>query len=336
VILHSYIVIAERKLLYCGVLKAMVLTFCRPILGEVGLYTKSGIFSIMIIDLHVHSTFSDGSMSPAELVRYAHRQGLSAIAITDHDTVEGVEEAMLTGASLDVEVVPGLELSVKHGDNSLHLLGYLFEPVDKALLFALHRLQAARLERNEIILANLNRLGVAIEMQELEKISGHGQSGRPHIAQILMQKHAVKNIDEAFDRYLAKGGLAYAPRAVLQAEEAMAMIKSAGGLAVLAHPQQLEKSGKDVSEVISKLQAAGLDGIEVYYPTHSRQFKKKLLTIAKKLNLLTTGGSDYHGTIRPGTTLAGGKNCSVPRNLLEKMKGRREENHSLTRPVPNT
>ena len=288
----------------------------------------------MIIDLHVHSTFSDGSMSPAELVHYAHRLGLSALAITDHDTIEGVDEAMHMGGTLGVEVVSGLELSIKHGDTAVHLLGYLFEPSDKALLLALQRLQAARLERNEIILDNLNRLGVAIEMQELEKISGHGQSGRPHIAQILIQKHVVKNMDEAFDRYLARGGLAYAPRTVLQAEDAIKMIKNAGGLAVLAHPQQLEKSGKDVGAVISKLQAAGLDGIEVYYPTHSRQFKKKLLTIAKKLDLLATGGSDYHGTIRPGTTLAGGKNCSVPWNLLEEMKGRLERRHSLVRTEP--
>jgi hypothetical protein len=286
----------------------------------------------MIIDLHVHSTFSDGSMSPAELLHYAHRLGLSALAITDHDTIEGVDEAMHTGGTLGVEVVSGLELSIKHGDTAVHLLGYLFEPSDKALLLALQRLQAARLERNEIILANLNRLGVAIEMQELAKVSGHGQSGRPHIAQILMQKHVVKNMDEAFDRYLAKGGLAYAPRTVLQAKDAIKMIKNAGGLAILAHPQQLEKSGKDVGAVISRLQEIGLDGIEVYYPTHSRQFKKKLLTIAKKLDLLITGGSDYHGTIRPGTTLAGGKNCSVPRKLLEEMKGKLERNHSLVRP----
>lgn len=289
---------------------------------------------IMIIDLHIHSTFSDGSMSPTELVQYAHRQGLSAIAITDHDTIEGIEEAMHVGNQLGVEVVSGLELSIKHGDSAVHLLGYLFKPSDNELLLALRRLQTARLERNKVILANLNRLGVDIDMQELDKISCHGQSGRPHIAQILIQKGVVKNMDEAFDRYLARGGMAYAPRAVLQADAAIEMIKNAGGLAILAHPQQLEKSGKDVNAVIGKLRTAGLDGVEVYYPTHSRQFKKKLLVIAKKLDLLITGGSDYHGTIRPGTTLAGGRNCSVPRNVLEEMKRRVEKNHSLSRTEP--
>ncbi len=284
-----------------------------------------------MIDLHVHSTFSDGSMSPTELVQYAHRLGLSAIAITDHDTIEGNEEAMMVGNQLGVEVVSGIELSIKHGDSSVHLLGYLFRPLDQMMLFTLHRLQAARLERNKVILANLTRLGVEIEMQELEKISCHGQSGRPHIAQLLMQKGVVKNMDEAFDRYLARGGLAYAPRVVLQADEAILMIKNAGGLAVLAHPQQLEKSGKDVSGTIGKLKSAGLDGVEVHYPTHSRQFKKKLQAIAKKLDLLTTGGSDYHGSIRPGTSLAGGRNCRVASELLEEMKTRLEKNHSPSR-----
>ncbi len=287
-----------------------------------------------MIDLHVHSTFSDGSMSPTELVQYAHRLGLSAMAITDHDTIEGNDEAMRVGNHLGVEVVSGIELSIKHGDSSVHLLGYLFRISDNAMLLALHRLQAARLERNQVILANLTRLGVDIEMQELEKISCHGQSGRPHIAQLLMQKGVVRNMDEAFDRYLARGGSAYAPRTVLQADEAILMIKNAGGVAILAHPQQLEKSGKDVAAVIGKLKTAGLDGVEVYYPTHSRQFKKKLLAMAKKLDLLITGGSDYHGTIRPGTALAGGRNCKVPRELLEKMKTHLEQNHSLSRTEP--
>ncbi|MFH0784769.1 MAG: PHP domain-containing protein [Pseudomonadota bacterium] len=298
----------------------------RPKLCPVGLLFFKGKFWVMKIDLHVHSTFSDGSMSPTELVQYAHRIGLSAIAITDHDTIDGTEEARCVGNQLAVEVVPGLELSIKHGDCAVHLLGYLFQPSDKAMTLALKRLQGGRLERNKIILENLNRFGVNIHLHELEKISGHGQSGRPHIAQILMKKGLVKNMDEAFEKYLARGGLAYAPRYVLRADEAITMIKNAGGLAVLAHPQQIEKSGQDATAVISELRAAGLDGIEVYYPTHSRQFKKKLLAMAKKLDLLITGGSDYHGSIRPGTTLAGGKNCSVPLELLEEMKKRQGSN----------
>jgi 3',5'-nucleoside bisphosphate phosphatase len=290
---------------------------------------SSGIFFKMTIDLHVHSTFSDGSMSPTELVNYAHTLGLSAISITDHDTIEGVEEAISAGNRMGVEVVPGLELSIKYGDCTVHLLGYFFKPTDQPLQLALERLQTGRLERNKIILHRLSDLGVSIELQELEDTSGHGQCGRPHIAQLLMQKGVVNNMDEAFCRYLAKGGLAYASRDLLQADAAITLIKNAGGFAVLAHPQQIEKSGKDVTAIINKLRAVGLDGVEVYYPTHSRQFKKRLLTIAKRLDLLVTGGSDYHGTIRPGTTLAGGRNCSVPVDLLEEMKRCMEKNNGL-------
>lgn len=279
-----------------------------------------------MIDLHVHSTFSDGSMSPAELIEYAYMYGLSAISITDHDTVEGIEEAMSAGTRRGIEVVSGLELSIKHGDCAVHLLGYLFRPEDGGLVRELGRLQAGRMERNKIILANLNRSGINILMQDLEKVSALGQAGRPHIAQILMQKGVVRSMDEAFDVYLGRNGSAYAPRYVLQAEEAVKLIKGAGGLAVLAHPQQLEKSGRDVRAVIASLRDKGLDGIEVYYPTHSRQFKRKLLAIAQKYDLLVTGGSDYHGSIRPGTTLAGGRNCSVDSRLLEEMKRRLEIN----------
>jgi len=289
----------------------------------------------MLIDLHVHSTFSDGTMSPTELVHYAHRKGLAAIAITDHDTIDGVDEAISAASGLDVEIVTGLELSIKHGDCAVHLLGYLFRRSDNALLVTLHRLQAGRLERNKAILANLNRLGVEIELQELEKTSGHGQSGRPHIAQILIQKGVVKNMDEAFERYLAKGRLAYVPRLVLQADEAIGLIRNAGGLAVLAHPQQLEKSGMDINRMLQSLRIAGLQGVEVHYPSHSRLFKKKLIATAKQLDLLITGGSDYHGSIRAGTTLAGGKNCSVPMGLLEEMKRHlgKKHSHSLIDPI---
>jgi 3',5'-nucleoside bisphosphate phosphatase len=279
----------------------------------------------MIIDLHIHSTFSDGSMSPTELVEYAYRQGLAAISITDHDTIDGIKEAACAGKRLGVEVVEGLELSIKHRGKELHLLGYLFKTDENALHLALQRLQAARLDRNSRILTKLDDLGVKIELSDLEKVSGHGQCGRPHIAQLLIQKGVVKNMDEAFEKYLASGGSAYAQRQVLQAGEAIAMIKNAGGLAVLAHPQQLEKSGQDVGTLIGVLRAEGLDGVEVYYPTHSRHFKKKLIALAKKHDLLITGGSDYHGSIRPGTTLAGGKNCSVSIQLLEEMKQRLEK-----------
>jgi predicted metal-dependent phosphoesterase TrpH len=255
------------------------------------------------------------------VVRAAHRLGLAAISLTDHDTIDGIEEAMEVGADLGVEVVPGLELSVTCAEGSVHLLGYFFDRADSRLLEELGRLQDGRKIRNTAILARLNALGIEITERELAITSGHGQSGRPHIASLLVQKGVVGTMDEAFCRYLARGGKAYQTRYVLKAEEAITIIKEAGGLSMLAHPQQLEKAGKNLSAVIERLRGLGLDGVEAYYPTHSHSFRKRLLAIARRLGLLVCGGSDYHGDIRPGTALACGGSL-VPGHLLETMKAR--------------
>ncbi len=266
-------------------------------------------------------------MSPAELVRYAHQKGLSAIAITDHDTIEGIGEAVTAGEFMGIEVVPGIELSVKYSHKNVHLLGYLFDCQNKELHFALQQLQAGRIERNKKIISNLNKLGFSIEFNELSQIGGGGQNGRPHIAKLLVQKKIVGTMDEAFEKYLGQDGLAYASRFVYEVEDAISLIQKAGGVAVLAHPLQLDKVFDDFPRVLKQLCDLGLDGIEVYYPNHTRKFRKNLIVLAEKLSLLMTGGSDYHGSIRPGTTLAGGKNVSVPSTLLVKMKERVVDNH---------
>ena len=283
----------------------------------------------MSIDLHTHSTASDGTMSPADLVKYAHKKGLSAIAITDHDTIGGVGEAATAGNILGIEVVPGIELSVKYSDYNVHLLGYLFDCQHKELQVALIQLQAGRFERNKKIIAELNKLGLAIQFSELKKSAGSGQNGRPHIARLMIQKGFVRTMDEAFEKYLGQGGLAYVSRFIYGARDAISLIRKAGGIAVLAHPFQLDKSVDNLLHHLGELRDMGLDGIEVYYPTHSRQFRKRLISIAEKHSLLITGGSDYHGNIRPGTTLAGGKNVSVPSKLLDKMKERVEQNKEI-------
>ncbi len=283
----------------------------------------------MSIDLHTHSTTSDGTMSPADLVKYAHKKGLSAIAITDHDTIDGIDEAIAAGINLGIEVVPGIELSVKYDDHNVHLLGYLFNWQHKELHGALVRLQAGRLERNMKIIAKLNRLGLSVQFSELKKSAGSGQNGRPHIARLMMEKNFVHSMDEAFDKYLGYGGLAYESRFIYGVKDAIALIKNAGGISVLAHPLQLDKSVDDLSQALHQLSEMGLDGIEVYYPTHSRQFRKRLISLAEKDSLLMTGGSDYHGSIRPGTTLAGGKNVSVSEQLLVTMKERVEVNRNI-------
>jgi predicted metal-dependent phosphoesterase TrpH len=285
----------------------------------------------MSIDLHTHSTTSDGTMSPADLVKYAHKKGLSAIAITDHDTIDGIDEGVATGNILGLEVVPGIELSVKYGDHNVHLLGYLFDWQHKDLHVGLTQLQAGRFERNKKIIAKLNMLGLTIQFSELKKSAGPGQNGRPHIARLMIQKGFVRTMDEAFEKYLGHGGLAYVSRFVYGVRDAIALIKNAGGVAVLAHPFQLDKVVDNFANELYQLRAMGLDGIEVYYPTHSRQFRKRLISLAEKHSLLLTGGSDYHGSIRPGTTLAGGKNVSVPSELLVKMKERVEQNRNIYR-----
>jgi len=178
-------------------------------------------------------------------------------------------------------------------------------------------------------LSKLEEQGVKIDLPELAKISKVGQTGRPHIGKLLIQKGFVRSMDEAFDKYLAMGAVAYAPRFIYDAEHAISILKDAGGIAVLAHPLHLEKAGADLCITIEKLAHSGLDGIEAYYPTHSKKNRKMLLSLAEKFNLVVTGGSDYHGNVRPGTTLAGGKNVSVPADVLNRMKERVIENRKI-------
>jgi len=276
----------------------------------------------MSIDLHTHSNFSDGTLTPTELVTLAKKKKISALALTDHDTMAGVEEAVLAGEMLGVEIIPGIEISVLHDKVEYHILGYWADPQNSVLAEALAKLQGARSERNNRILQKLNELGIPATSEELERVSEHGQTGRPHIAKLLVRYGVVKTITQAFDDFLKKGAVAYVSRFAFTAIEAVTLIHQAGGLAVLAHPTQNDPELTRLPSVLADLVPAGLDGIEVYYPTHSHKMKKKLRALAAQHNLLLTGGSDYHGDIRPGTTLAGGGNIFVPLELLVKMKER--------------
>jgi predicted metal-dependent phosphoesterase TrpH len=276
----------------------------------------------MSIDLHVHTTMSDGTMSPTEIVAYAAKKGLRGVAITDHDTANGVAEAQAAGKRLGLEVLSGIELNVRYGKRNVHLLGYLFDIHDQELGIALKRVQQARADRNGRIIDRLHDLGIDLDFTEISKKYTGGQIGRPHIARLLLQKKVVATIDEAFDQYLGANGSAYIGREVLQISDAIRLINNAGGLAVLAHPSQLAKEHPGLRPALKDMIAMGLDGIEAYYPSHSRNFRDELLRIAAENNLLVTGGSDYHGDIRPGTTLAGGKNVYVPDSILSEMKKR--------------
>ncbi len=280
----------------------------------------------MAIDLHIHSTYSDGTMTPRDLVALAKKKGLRAISLTDHDTVEGIVEAISSCKGDDFEVISGIEIDAEYSGITIHILGYLFDPNNSALRKALKKLQDARNERNGRILLRLNKLGIDISETDLRNISRVGQTGRPHIAKMLLKKGVVKTIDEAFARFLRKGAVAYVPRFLYTAEEIFTLLRRAGGIGVLAHPLQIQHSGLNITAAVEQLTILGMDGIETYYPTHSKKTRNILIKSAEACNLVLTGGSDYHGEIRPGTTLAGGKNVTVPYELLEKMKNRVSEN----------
>lgn len=280
----------------------------------------------MSIDLHTHSWFSDGTKSPTELVALASKTGVSALAITDHDTMDGVAEAMAVADEYGVEVIPGLEVSVIHEKKPLHILGYYLDTADKTLASALGILQKAREERNTKIILKLQSLGIAATVEELEEISGQGQTGRPHVAKLLMNHGMVRSMPQAFDEYLKKDAKAYVARFAYSAEEAIAFITGAGGMAVLAHPVQVDKTLTSLSTLLPVLKSYGLEGIETYYPTQKKKMRKRIRKFAEENDLILTGGSDYHGDIRPGTRLAGGNNVYVSPKLLEIMKRRLTRN----------
>jgi predicted metal-dependent phosphoesterase TrpH len=253
-----------------------------------------------LIDLHIHSTYSDGVLKPAELVDLAKSQGLSAISITDHDTADGAGEAIQRGLEKGIEVISGIEISSWHGDTSMHILGYLFRSDDEQFNSRLQLLQQGRETRNIRIIENLNKLGITVELEELLHYSEYGQTGRPHIARLLVDKGIAKTVDLAFKYYLGRGAAAYAERFRFSARDAIAMIREAGGVAVLAHPSSLDPSLRSTPSLLKDLHKVGLNGVEVYYPSHSSKAVKALLKMAGDIGLLITGGSDFHGPERSG------------------------------------
>lgn len=244
------------------------------------------------IDLHVHSTASDGKTSPADLVRLAKAKGLAAIAITDHDSVGGISEAVETAKNLSVEIVPGIEVSTAYQGQDFHILGYYLEYNDKELAGELARLQDTRNRRNRMMIAKLNELGFEISYAEVasKQKNKEGNIGRPHIAEVLLDKQIVSSKEEAFAKFLGKEGLAYVNPPRISPEEGIHLIQKYKGIPVLAHPGLYQ-----ADQLIDQFVRFGLKGIEVYHPDHSAEDKVRYLNIAKKQGLIVTGGSDYHG-----------------------------------------
>ena len=248
------------------------------------------------VDLHLHTTASDGVLSPSEIVRYAREQGLQAVAITDHDTIDGNAEALEEGAKSGLEVISGVEISAQFDLGSMHILGFFIDIGNTALKERLSLLQETRAQRNPKMVEKLRKLGVDLTYDEILHASGGGQVGRPHFAQVLLRKGYVTTVQEAFDRYLGKGAPAYVDKFRLNPEEAMELIREAGGIPVLAHPFTLHiPSPHQLDALLGELVPLGLMGIEAFYPEHTKDQISLYKDLAQKHDLLVTGGSDYHG-----------------------------------------
>lgn len=273
------------------------------------------------IDLHTHSTFSDGSMTPTELVAAAEAAGLAAIALTDHDTCDGLDEFLAAGRGSNVEVVGGVEISVEFRSRTVHLLGYGVDPSDRRMRQTLREVVSGRNERNARIIHKLQMLGVRIRLEEVEAVAGENVIGRPHFAQVLIQKGIVADFSEAFDRYLGRQGAAYCERVRLEPEAAIALIHDAGGLSVLAHPHYMNLASDVLASVLGRLKQAGLAGVEAYYTDHTEEQTRLYRELARRFDLLVTGGSDFHGAIRPEVALGTGSgSLRVPYDLFERLR----------------
>jgi len=278
-----------------------------------------------VVDLHTHSIYSDGTNSPAELVAMAEERGLRALALTDHDTVAGIAELLAAGEDSTVETIPGIELSAECGSGTMHILGYFIDPSSPVLAEMLTKVRAGRTARNIEILKKLNRLGYVLRWSDLEKHTGKDVVGRPHFAEVLVERGYVKSKKTAFDLLLAKGRPAYAERYHCTADECVGYIRAAGGIAVLAHPATIHLSDPKLRALVGELKEQGLGGIEAYYAEHRPENRKKFIGWAEELGLLCTGGSDFHGENSPDLKLGTGfGQLHVPDEALERLKALRQ------------
>jgi len=277
-----------------------------------------------MIDLHAHSTCSDGSLTPEALAARGAEAGLNALALTDHDTTAGVAAFLAACEGLPMDGVGGVEISAAVPRGTLHMLGYFVDPGPCELQDALAHIRGGREERNRTILANLNKLGFELTWEDVKAFSGDEVMGRPHFAQALMAGTYVRSKTEAFDRYLGKGKPAYADRFRLPPAESVALIAGAGGAAVLAHPFTLDLGPEALDRLVAELRAAGLAGIEAYYPEHSPRQREQYLALAEKHGLVATGGSDFHGELNPDIRLGVGfGSLHVPDEVLDALRAHR-------------
>lgn len=267
-------------------------------------------------DLHLHTVFSDGTYTPQELVLKSRESGLSAIAVTDHDSVGGIAPALKAAGAQNPEVLSGIELSAEYQGLEIHILGYLIDYKNKSLLEKLDFLKKNRIQRIYKITDKLKEMGIGLEPESVFAVAGEGTPGRLHIARALLKETKVNSVFEAFQKYIGDKCSAYVLGFKFSPKEAIELIRDAGGIPVLAHPYTIHNDG-----LIADFVKLGLGGLEAYYPEHSQGTVNFYLDLAKKYNLLVTGGSDCHGSAKPEVAIGSVK---VPYELVEQLKAAKD------------
>ncbi|MBI4303698.1 MAG: PHP domain-containing protein [Chloroflexi bacterium] len=260
------------------------------------------------VDLHIHSTASDGRHNPAEVVRMGAEAGLSFMALADHDTVDGIPPALEAAKAFpSLRVIPAVEINTDVPKGEIHVLGYFIDYTDSHLQDTLEQMRNSRIERAQGMIEKLKKLGMPIEWERVKEIAGPGSIGRPHIAQALLEKGYISTIKEAFNKYIGWGGPAYVARKKMTPVEAVELILKTNGLAVLAHPLTITEP----EAAIAELKAAGIVGLEAYYNNYTNDETRRCLNLARKYGLIAVGGSDYHGLDENAETAIGGANVPV-------------------------
>ena len=279
----------------------------------------------MAVDLHTHSDVSDGSESPTRIIELAAAARLTAVALTDHDTLDGIPEAATAAAERGVRLIPGIELSCEWAEGGCHIVVLWLQPESGPLQSRLAALQTARDGRNDRILERLADLGIDISPEEVAAQSGGGVTGRPHIAAVLVERGVVESVREAFDVYLGNGKPAYVDRARLTPEEAISLATESGAVTVLAHPHTLGLDNADeYRAALERLADAGLAGLECWYGEYSPAYRRSMVKLARSHGLVPSGGSDFHGSYKPGLHLGTGRgDLAVPDHVLTELEDRR-------------
>ena len=282
-------------------------------------------YRLGVIDLHTHSVVSDGTDQPAAVVELAARAGCGAVALTDHDSQAGTEEAGARASELGIEFVPGCEVSCAFRGTSAHVLVYFAERDGGPFAAELARLRHDRVTRNRAMVARLAELGIPITYDEvLAEASSEEGVGRPHFGAVLVRHGAAESIPDAFDRWLAEGRPAQVPKARVTPSEVAALARSSGGVAVLAHPYSLNLEPDDLADAVAELAGDGFAGIEAIYGRYSPDQRQRLVNLARRFDLVATGGSDYHGLVKPDLTVGTGQgDLKVPDAVLAELKARR-------------